>query len=121
MRDVRFPKHCHQNWETLPDEHRLIFDTPQHFYTTIGELIQVDPLVCKAQVVAASTTSTGFLCMDLWVPLAASPWKYIVGIPELNIDELKQGPSPTDEVGLKMYTLATLGYEKEVESACALI
>ena len=121
MRDDWFLKHCDQNWETLTDEHLLILDTPQHFYDTIGELIQVDPLVYKAQVVAASTTSIGYLYMDLWVPLAASPWKYIVGIPELNIEELTEGPAPTDDVGLKMYTLATLGYEKEVASACALI
>ena len=50
MRDDRFLKNCDQNWETLTDEHLLILDTPQHFYDTIGELIQVDPLVYKAQV-----------------------------------------------------------------------
>ena len=90
MKDDRFLKHCDNNWEGLTDEHKLILDMPGlFFYNTIAELISLDPLLYKSQVVQASLTLMGYLYMDFWLPTLNSPFKYVVGDTHQNIAELK--------------------------------
>ena len=120
--DDRFLMHCDRYWEILADEHQYILAIPHYFHQTIADLIGSDPLSYRSDAVEASIISIGYLYMELWLPMESPPWCYFLGdVHETVAKMMDGGPVPTDDVGVKMHTLAMLGYEAEVEASCLLI
>ena len=121
LEDDRFLLRSDHCWKTLEHELQYILTTPQFCYTIVAEALNVSPIKYRSHVIESSVVSIAYLYEDVWVPLSEPPWRYFMGDIRQNIAALKVTDDVTEPVSLKMRTLALLGFEEEVVSACVLV
>ena len=121
LQDDRFLRRSDHCWQILCDEVQYLMAAPDSYYALVAEALKVTCMEYKAHCIDSALTSISYLHQDIWVPLSSPPWMYFIGNCKDNIDALKGDHSVTDPLTVKMKTLALLGFDSDVVSACFLI
>lgn len=121
LQDDRFLQRIDSCRQILEDEVQYLLAAPNSYYETVAEAVKITATEYRSHCVNCALTSISYLHQDIWVPLSSPPWMYFVGNCQDNIAKLKGDESVTEPLSVKMRTLALIGFDSEVVSACYLV